>query len=274
MTLHTYADLIQGSDEWLETRRGIVTASVAGRLVTTRPLTGINYMCPECDAEPESPCRSKARRDGAPIKGLHSERIEAATDDDAPPIIESASGDYARALTMELTAERITGWSEVPYVNHDMLRGSLDEPVARGIYGEHYAPVTEVGFMVRDDWGYRIGYSPDGVVGDDGLIEVKSRRPKQHLATILADEVPAENMAQIQCGLLVSGRQWCDYVSFCGGMPMWSKRVYPDKRWFDAILDAVEQFEQSAAEMVAKYEAAVAGLPMTERGTYDMEIVI
>ena len=68
--------------------------------------------------------------------------------------------------------------------------------------------VDVLGFMIRDDWGYRIGYSPDGLVGDDGLIEVKSRRPKKHLQTILANEVPAENIAQIQTGLLVSQRKW------------------------------------------------------------------
>jgi hypothetical protein len=274
VSLHTYTDLVQGSDEWLEARRGIVTASTVGQLITTRPLGGINYTCPECDAEPESPCRSRSRRDGAPIKGLHAERVQAAAEDDAPPIVEPASNDYSRALTTLLVAERITGWTESVYVTNAMLRGSLDEPVARGIYAEHYAPVTEVGFLVRDDGGYRIGYSPDGLVGDDGLIEIKSRQPKRHLATILADEVPAETVAQIQCGLLVSGRQWCDYVSFCGGMPLWRKRVEPDPRWFDAILAAVETFEQTAAEMVATYQAAVAGLPATERSTYDMEIVI
>lgn len=274
MTLHTYTDLLQGSDEWLNARRGIVTASVVGQLVTARPLTGINYTCPECDAEPESPCRSKARRDGAPIKGLHSERTEAAADDDAPPIIEPAHTDTSRALTHQLVAERITGWAEAPYVSHDMLRGSLDEPVARGIYAEHYAPVAECGLMVRKEDGWRIGYSPDGLVGEDGLIEVKSRRPKRHLSDILADEVPAENMAQIQCGLLVSGRQWCDYVSFCGGMALWTKRVFQDFRWFDAIIAAVELFESAAAQMQSAYRERTAGLPMTERGTYDMEIVI
>src|SRR5690606_14766102 len=113
---------------------------------------------------------------------------------------------------------------------------------------EHYAPVAEAGFMVRDDWGWRIGYSPDGLVGDDGLIEIKSRQPKRHLATILDDEIPAEDVPQIQCALLVSGRAWCDYFSFCGGMPMWVKRVYPDQRWFDAIVAADDAFEQTAAD--------------------------
>src|SRR5690606_36899576 len=121
--------------------------------------------------------------------------------------IKPAANDTSRALTALLVAERITGWSDPVYVSDDMMRGTLDEPVARDLYSKHYAPVVECGFMVRYEDGWRLGYSPDGLVGDDGLIEVKSRRAKAQLVTILADEVPASNMAQIQAGLLVSGRQ-------------------------------------------------------------------
>jgi hypothetical protein len=72
-------------------------------------------------------------------------------------------------------------------------------------------------------------------------------------------------MAQLQAGLLVSGRQWIDFLSYCGGMPMWVHRVFPDQRWFDAIVTAVIQFEETAAEMVAAYQSATEGLPATER---------
>lgn len=216
MTLHTYPELVQGTDEWLAARRGIVTASIVGQLIT-------------------------------------------------PSTIRPANNDKSRALTTLLVAERITGWSDPVYVSDDMMRGTLDEPIARAKYAEHYAPVTELGFMVLDEpWG-RLGYSPDGLVGDEGLIEIKSRRAKTQLATILRDEVPAENMAQIQAGLLVSGRQWCDYVSFCGGMPLYVRRVHADQRWFDAIVAAVTNFETTAAEMVAAYTTATAGRPATER---------
>lgn len=229
MSLHTYPNLVQGTDEWLEARRGIVTASVVGQLVT-------------------------------------------------PKTIKPASNPDSRALTAQLVAERITGWVEPVFVSHDMLRGSLDEPVARELYaetyGERYGAVAEVGFMVREIDGWRLGYSPDGLVGDDGQIEIKSRRPKAHLATILADEVPAECMAQIQCGLLVSGRAWCDYVSFAGGMPMWCKRVEPDPRWREAIVAAVDAFETAAEQMVATYRERTLGLPPTERSTYDMEVMV
>jgi hypothetical protein len=223
MGLIELASLVQGSDEWLEQRRGIVTASVVGKLLTT---TG---------------------------------RV--------------AANDYSRALTALLVAERITGYVDPVYVSDDMLRGQEDEPRAVEVYSEHYAPVTTTGFMIRDDWGFRIGYSPDGLVGSDGLIEVKSRRQKKQLSTILADEVPPENYAQLQCGLLVSGRSWIDYVSFCGGMPLYVKRVEPDPKWFEAIVAAVSAFEDTAADMVATYQAAVDGLPMTERLT-DLELTL
>ena len=226
MSLTPYPNLEQGSDEWLAARRGIVTASVVGQLVT-------------------------------------------------PKTIKPADNDTSRTLTMLLVAERITGWTDPVYVSDDMARGTADEPIARDAYSRHVGlPVAELGFMVRDDWGFPIGYSPDGLVGDDGLIEVKSRRQKKHLATILADEVPLENMAQIQCGLLVSGREWCDYVSFCGGMPLYVKRVLPDRQWAVAIVEAVARFEDAAAVMTTTYTAAIAGLPMTERTADLAEMVI
>jgi hypothetical protein len=225
VTLKTY-NVEQGTEEWHDVRRGIVTASVVGQLITTKTL-------------------------------------------------KPAANDISRGLTATLVAERITGWTEPTYTSDDMMRGILDEPLARDLYSEHFAPVRECGFMVLTlAGGGRLGYSPDGIVGTDGLIEVKSRKPKKHLATILADEVPPENMAQIQAGLLVSGRKWCDYISYCGGMPMWVKRVWPDQRWFDAIGEAVEKFEETAAEMVAAYERSVKGLPMTKRNDYYREIEV
>lgn len=191
-----------------------------------------------------------------------------------PGTVKVAKNDYSRGLTATLVAERITGHVEPMQVSQAMMRGTLDEPYARDKYAEHHAPVTELGFMVKDFGKYRIGYSPDGLVGNDGLIEIKSRAQKKHLQTILADEVPLENMAQIQTGLLVSGRDWCDYVSFCSGMPLYKKRIKPDPKWFAAITEAVEVFEANAAEMLATYNAATKNLPPTERLDHfaDMEM--
>lgn len=191
-----------------------------------------------------------------------------------PSTVKVAKNDYSRGLTATLVAERITGHVEPMQVSQAMMRGTLDEPYARDAYSEHHAPAIEIGFMVNDFGRYKIGYSPDGLVGDDGLIEIKSRAQKKHLQTILADEVPLENMAQIQTGLLVSGRDWLDYVSFCSGMPLWTMRVLPDERWHDAITDAVLTFEANAAEMLATYNAATEHLPPTERLDHFAEMEI
>ena len=115
---------------------------------------------------------------------------------------------------------------------------------------------------------------PDGLVGDNGLIEIKSPRAKEHIRTTLADEVPDRYMPQLQAGLLVSGREWIDYVSFYGGLPLYVKRVTPDPAWQEAIVDAVAAFEQVAVEMIHNYEAATAGMPATERRINLDELVI
>jgi hypothetical protein len=277
VSLIEYSDVIQGSDEWHAQRRGIVTASVVGKLVTRRALTGIDYECPDCGARPDAPCLSKVRRGGevsAPIKTLHPGRAEAARRSDARTVLEVARGDEATGLIAQLVAERITGYTDPTYVGDDMLRGIEDEPWAREKYAEFYQrTVTEIGFLLRKEDTWQLGYSPDGLVGDDGLIEVKAPRAKTHLRTILAGEVPDHYMAQCQAGLLVSGRDWLDFISFSGGMPMWHKRLYPDPAWHEAIIAAVKQFEAAAAEMTADYLAKTDGLPATERTTF-MEMTI
>lgn len=185
-----------------------------------------------------------------------------------------AANETSRGLTATLVAERITGYTEPSPTSQDMIRGTLDEPYARDEYSQRHAPAITAGFMVRDFGGFRLGYSPDGLVGDDGLIEIKSRKQKIQLKTFLDDEVPLENMAQIQTGLLVSGRDWLDYVSYSGGMPLYVKRVLPDPAWHDAIIEAVAALETAAAEMTGRYLKATEGNPPTERIEHFAEMEI
>lgn len=262
MTLHTYPELEQGSDEWLQARCGILTASVIGNLVSSRQPTAIETDCPECGAEASGPCVGKRSPD--PIKTLHPARAAAARELDRV-IAADTTSETALGLIMTLAAERITGFVEPVQTSRAMERGNLDEPYARDAYSTHYARVTELGFMFRHFEGFKIGYSPDGLVSDDGLIEIKSRTQKIQLKTVLADEVPGENMAQLQTGLLVSGRRWIDYVSYSGGMKLWRKRVFPDPAWHAAILDAANHAESIIDNMVSDYLEATAGMPDTER---------
>lgn len=262
MTLTEYQDIEQGSEEWHDLRRGMVTASVVGQLVSETTLGAIGYDCPACYVGAGEPCESK-RAGAGPIKTMHPERAARAAEADVT-VIEPARNETSRSLTRLIVAERVTGHTDPMFVSDDMERGWEDEPRARDAYAKHRAPVTEMGFMVFEAPTWALGFSPDGLVGDDGVIEIKSRRPKKHLQTILADRVPTECMGQIQAGLLVTGRQWCDYVSYSGGMPLWVRRVFPDAEWQTAIVAAVEQFERAAQEMESAYLAATAGLPMTK----------
>jgi predicted phage-related endonuclease len=172
------------------------------------------------------------------------------------PTLKVASNDKERAHVAELLAQRITGYVEPQYISDDILRGQQDEIEARALYAEHYAPVQEVGFITRDDWGFKIGYSPDGLVGDDGLIECKSRRQKYQIETIASAEMPADYVLQVQTGLLVSGRKWLDFISYSGGLPMVTMRVFPDMEVQAAIIAAATAFEQRVAEKWSRYKAA------------------
>lgn len=188
------------------------------------------------------------------------------------PTLKIAANDTSRGLVFTLAAERITGNIEEVYVNRDMERGTLDEPYARDYYAEHYADVQEVGFIRLDTSTYTLGYSPDGLVGDDGLIEIKSRRQKKHLQTIMLDQVPRENMAQLQAGLLVTGRDWCDYISFCSGMPLFVKRVFPDPAWVDVLTSAAEKAETDIQRITRDYETTTKNMPATKRLNHFEEI--
>lgn len=274
MSLRILKDLDQGTDQWHAQRRGMVTASVVGRLISVGYLGADGYDCPECGALAGYACVSRARKVAEPIKTHHRARTDAAASNrsESAQIITPSTGDEARGLTLLLAAERITGHTDPTFTSNDMWRGIEDEPFARDVYARSFAPVSTVGFMVRDDWGFPIGYSPDGLVGEDGLIEIKSRRQKTQLGGILDGQVPAANMAQLQAGLLVSGRAWCDYVSYCGGMRLWVKRVLPDPRWFEAIIAATQKFEDTASQMAHTYQEATYGMPDTER--LDLEMVI
>lgn len=220
MTITYHRDLIQGSDEWLAARTGLLTASEMKLIIT--------------------------------------------------PTLKIADNDKTRAHVWELLAQRLTRYVEPHYISDDMLRGVQDEIDARTLYAEKYAPAEEVGFITNDIWGFTIGYSPDGLVGDDGLIECKGRRQRFQIETIASGEMPSDYLMQVQTGLLVTGRKWLDFVSYSGGLPMVTIRIYPDPVVQNAIIAAATAFEAKLAEQLAAFHAAMgskARLIQTERRT-------
>ena len=222
MTITYHAQLIQGSEEWLQARLGLLTASEMKHVIT--------------------------------------------------PTLKIADNDKTRSHVWELLAQRITGYVEPSYIGDDMLRGMQEEIEARAAYQKNYAPVEECGFITNDQWGFTIGYSPDALVGKEGLLECKSRRQKFQIQTICenvaADTVPDEYAIQVQTGLLVSGRPWLDFISYSGGLPMATIRVLPDPVIQAAIVAAATAFEAKIADKMMQYRAVLgskARLIPTER---------
>lgn len=176
------------------------------------------------------------------------------------PTLKAASNDKERAHLFELLAQRITGYVEPRYIGDDMLRGITDEIEARILYAKTYAQVTECGFVTNDKWGFTIGYSPDGLVGDDGQIECKSRNQRLQVRTLIDGEIDPDFIIQVQTGLMVSERKWVDLVSYCGGLPMVTFRAFKDEKIQDAILEAATAFERRLAFYRASYEVNVASV--------------
>jgi hypothetical protein len=177
------------------------------------------------------------------------------------PKLKVADNDKTRAHVWELAAQRITNYVEPTYIGEAMLRGHEDEILARALYSEHFAPVEECGFVTNDEFGFTLGASPDGLVGDDGMIECKSRIQKYQVQTIVEyfrdGTTPDDFTLQVQTALLVTRRRWCDLISYSGGLPMRAMRCFADLEIQAAIIDACEAFEAKIAEAIRDYHAAL-----------------
>ena len=137
-----------------------------------------------------------------------------------------AFGQPAHDLAVKLAIEQITGQrQENGYSNDHMDRGHEQEPIARRLYeSEYFCEVTNGGFFEEGD----IGFSPDGLVADDGIIEIKSVIQTIHYATVERGKFDPSYKWQLYFNLQYSGREWMDYVSFCATFPE-GKRLFVDR---------------------------------------------
>ena len=176
--------------------------------------------------------------------------------------LKGASNAKERGHLYELLAQRITQHVEPRYVSDDMLRGLDDEVEALEVYSTVYSRIERVGFITNDKWGFTIGYSPDALVGADGQVECKSRNQRYQVQTLIdhvsVDSIDPDFVVQVQTGLLVSERQWADLISYCGGLPMATVRVFPDSAIQAAIIDAASAFEERLLAARHKFDAVLA----------------
>ena len=143
----------------------------------------------------------------------------------------------------ELLAEWRTGKRRETESSHWMRRGIAMEPEARACYAAQTgAPVAQVGLVYRNE-ARLIAASPDGLVGEDGLLEIKCPNPTAHMAYLRAAKMPAAHIPQVQGQLWVTNRKWCDFFSY---HPDFTEqlllRVHRDEHYIQQLGGAVEAF--------------------------------
>jgi YqaJ-like viral recombinase domain len=157
-----------------------------------------------------------------------------------------------RKYMLELIGQRITGRVEEGYTNAHMERGKAQEADARAYYALLTDRLPEpCGFLRRCD----AGASPDGLIGTDGGLEIKTKLAHLQIEVLLAGVVPPEHAAQIQGSLWISGRQWWDFVSYCEGLPLFVKRVERDTAAIARIAEAVAEFNAEMQMLLERIEA-------------------
>lgn len=152
----------------------------------------------------------------------------------------------ANSYAAELVRERITGERTSSYVSNAMIWGIDTEPAARTAYQRITGSiVSDVGFVTHPELS-QAGASPDGLVGNDGLIEIKCPSTNVHLHTIRHRAVPKKYYTQIQWQLACSGRVWADFVSFdprvSHGQQLYIQRVFRDPSFIAELTKKVEHF--------------------------------
>lgn len=168
----------------------------------------------------------------------------------------SGEAESRRKYKLKLIAERLTKQQQETFSNAAMEWGVEQEPYARMAYevavGEF---VDKTGFWKHPsiEW---VGASPDGLVGDDGLVEIKCPNTTTHIDYIYDDKVPAKYFKQIQCQLWVTGRKWCDFVSFDPRLPqpnqLFIKRCLRDEEFIPEMETEVREFLSEVEFLIAK----------------------
>jgi len=157
---------------------------------------------------------------------------------------------------LELVTERLSGEPTPFFANAAMQWGTEQEPFAREAYEvTREVFVEEVGFIVHPLMKMS-GASPDGLVNEHGLVEIKAPNSLTHVATLRANEVPAKYLPQIYFQMACTGRAWCDFVSYDPRLPtncqLFVKRVERDHVRIAEIENEVEAFLAEVAATEAE----------------------
>ena len=155
-----------------------------------------------------------------------------------------------RTYMHKLAGERITGKPAENFRGAAMDRGHAMEAEARSLYEfTNSVTVEQVGFIKN----HGAGASPDALVGDDGLLEIKTAAPHVLIGHIEAGKFPTEHFAQVEGQMWVSERQWCDLLIYWPGMAPFQARAARDDDWIDRVLAPdVQRFIDELDDLVAR----------------------
>lgn len=173
-------------------------------------------------------------------------------------LVAGTSTQTYKDLVTNMACEIITRKQEETYVSADMERGVELEPIARALYSEITGiDVREMGFISPDDdtpYAEWIGISPDGVLPDRGLLEIKCPKFKTHLEYIEVNKLPSEYKYQVQGQLFVTGYDYCDFMSYAEGMKPFIYRVFPDYELFKEFEQRLDKLIIDVKEKLSIYE--------------------
>ena len=195
-------ELEQGSDEWLQARAGMITASKIKAIVAGNNTTSY------------------------------------------------------KSVIADLVAERMSGKPVDGFSNGYMDRGNELEPDARKDYElQNFVQVNEVGFVIHPALDYA-GCSPDGLVGSEGMVQIKCHKSHIHLNYIENGTVPKQYVRQMQWEMECTEREWSDFVSYAPQFPephnLWVKRIERDESLIKDILEEVKQANELINQTIKK----------------------
>lgn len=157
-----------------------------------------------------------------------------------------------RKYMYQLAGERVTGIKMDSYQNFDMQQGTEREPEARAFYElVKNCKIKEAGICFLDK-RKRVSCSPDGFVGSDGLIEIKCPIISTHVSYLVNGGLREDYFQQVQGQLFITGRKWCDLISYYPGLKPLIERIKPDKNFIKKLGKALYAFCHDLDQMVVR----------------------
>lgn len=179
----------------------------------------------------------------------YAARLGIPTASEFSTVMAKGEGKTRKTYMLKLAGEQITGEPQEGYSNGHMERGKAMEAEARNLYAFlQDADIHHVGFIRNGD----AGCSPDGLIGKDGMSEVKTKLPHLHIECLFRDDFPPEHKAQCQGGLWVAEREWIDLIVYWPKMPLIVKRAYRDEPYIKNLAAEVERFNADLTDVVAR----------------------